>query len=421
MEATKIPESLKLIVNEYGHDPGLNTLILQTAITAFSALAPSARMKDVDGNLVTMDLFLVVIRKAGTGKAVIKLARDLYKDIQHHYYTLYQNELAANKGLKLPPPFPYLPVLASDITKARLIEHFMGQQEQGTPLLLFETELDTLFVSTRSDFGGFKSELRKAYHHEPITSSKKSNNTYYHVTEPKLAIIVSGTPDQAIRFFHHSKDGLYSRFMMHYSLESPEWRTYTDVEKKHKMLDMGKLGFEYYMFFLERNVYVDVSIGYEFANTFGQSQFEKFDEEEVAQITRHVFMFFRILGTLACIRAFDERDVSGTIYANLDDLDIAREMMLESFNASDAFLNLLPGNNAVNLNGELSDDEVFSLLNDEFTTPQVFDKLKTYNAIKSARTAQRLVAKWLEEGLAHKLEKAKYKKGARLLQHPDAE
>jgi hypothetical protein len=57
--------------------------------------------------------------------------------------------------------------------------------------------------------------LRKAFHHEKISISRKTNNEYFEINNPQLAVALSGTPQQVFNIISSAEDGLFSRFLFY--------------------------------------------------------------------------------------------------------------------------------------------------------------------------------------------------------------
>ena len=53
---------------------------------------------------------------------------------------------------------------------------------------------DTLSNVFKQEWGSYSDLLRKAFHHERVSSSRKENNKFTEVINPKLSIALSGTP-----------------------------------------------------------------------------------------------------------------------------------------------------------------------------------------------------------------------------------
>lgn len=74
------------------------------------------------------------------------------------------------------------------------------------------TEMATLTEAIGTDYGRFEDILLKAAHHEEVASSYKVDGLPLVARRPRLALAMSGTPEQFARFFRSLETGLYSRF-----------------------------------------------------------------------------------------------------------------------------------------------------------------------------------------------------------------
>lgn len=98
----------------------------------------------------------------------------------------------------------------SDTTQAALVEMLY---ENPIGCYGYDSEVDTLVQSNgKKDFGGFSDILRKAYHHEMLSRQRKGEGESYNVPQPRLAICLSGTPDQLKKLITSEYNGLFSRF-----------------------------------------------------------------------------------------------------------------------------------------------------------------------------------------------------------------
>ena len=83
--------------------------------------------------------------------------------------------------------------------------------------------------------------MRCAYHHEPISYVRKTNNERIEIEDPFLAILLSGTPLQVPRLFGNTENGLFSRFAFFSFDSDPVWDR--DLHKRSHGLDLK----EYFM------------------------------------------------------------------------------------------------------------------------------------------------------------------------------
>jgi hypothetical protein len=90
--------------------------------------------------------------------------------------------------------------------------------------IICETEADTMSSTKKQDWGDYSSIMRAAFHHEKISVSRKTNNEFIEVNEPRLAITLTGTPAQAPKLIASAEDGLFSRFLFYAYKNEIEWQ-----------------------------------------------------------------------------------------------------------------------------------------------------------------------------------------------------
>lgn len=176
-------------------------------------------------------LFTFIIAPAASGKGVLKNAKrlaDKYhqkilqesKDAQKKYEVelaqLKHLEHSKKKGEPMPekpepPPFKII-IIPADCSKARMVEHLKANDGKG---IICETEADTMSGANKQDWGDYSTILRAAFHHETVSSSRKTNNQYDEINDTCLAVALTGTPSQAPKLIASAEDGLFSRFLFY--------------------------------------------------------------------------------------------------------------------------------------------------------------------------------------------------------------
>lgn len=176
-------------------------------------------------------LYTFIIAPAASGKGVLKNAKRLAD--KYHQQVLcasreaqkkHEAEIAdykelqrtRKKGEPTPekpqePPFKIV-FIPADSSHSRMIEHLQNNGGQG---IICETEADTMSGAKKQDWGDYSPALRAAFHHEKITLTRKTNNEYIEINEPRLAVTLSGTPAQAPKLISSAEDGLFSRFLFY--------------------------------------------------------------------------------------------------------------------------------------------------------------------------------------------------------------
>ena len=197
-----------------------------------------------DQQLVYPNLFTFVIAPPASGKGVLKYSRELGQKIQQEllYSSIekeksYQKELRSykirsrKKNCKTPedPPTPplfkvfYIPANSS---YAKILSHL---HDNGGSGVICETEADTMGNILKQEWGSYSDMLRKAFHHETITSSRKTNNEYLEIPNPRLSVALTGTPSQISGLISSAQDGLFSRFLFYVFKTESVWH---DVSPK---------------------------------------------------------------------------------------------------------------------------------------------------------------------------------------------
>lgn len=190
------------------------------------------------GSIVYPNLFTFVLAPAASGKGALKHAKVLADE--YHKKTLEQskverkkydeelevynnlnkkNKLEPNQELPQEPKFRVVHIPANT-SNAKVIQHLDWNGGKG---IICETEADTLGQTFKNDWGGYSDMLRKAFHHEKISSSRKTDNEFVEVEQPQLSIALSGTPKQVFNIITSAEDGLFSRFLFYVFETNTVW------------------------------------------------------------------------------------------------------------------------------------------------------------------------------------------------------
>ena len=204
-------------------------VFLTGALAILSGCLPNVS-GEYSGSLVYPNLFSFILAPAASGKGVLKFAKVLAN--KYHAKTLdksvqdkkeYDAKIAASKkgakksnptfigGLPKEPKFKvvYIP---ANTSSAKVIQHLEHNDGRG---IMCETEADTLGQTFKNDWGSYSDILRKAFHHETISISRKTDSEFVEVNEPQLAVALSGTPKQVFGIINSAEDGLFSRFIFY--------------------------------------------------------------------------------------------------------------------------------------------------------------------------------------------------------------
>jgi len=227
-------------------------VFLTGALTILSGCLPN--VKGVyDQQTVHPNMFAFIIAPAASGKSALKFAKNLAD--KHHAQTLqasreemkhFESELVEFKNRQRnkkksestdePPEKPQFKVLfiPANASYAKILWHIEQNDGDG---IICETEADTMGNVMKQEWGGYSDMLRKAFHHERLSSSKKTNNEYIEVDVPRISVALSGTPSQVTGLIASSEDGLFSRFIFYAYKVNQLWRDVSPKANKFNLTD----------------------------------------------------------------------------------------------------------------------------------------------------------------------------------------
>ncbi len=309
-----------------------------------------------DQRTVYPNLNCFVIAPAASGKSSFSFAKALGMEYQEKLkktnkieFERYEKELRIfkqkiNKKTEIQedevepikPPFKML-FFPANSSSASLFNLLKDNNEMG---IFFETEADSMGNTLKQDWGGYSDLLRKAFHHETASYSRKGNNELIEINKPRLSTGLTGTPSQVENLIRSAEDGLFSRFIFYTFYSNAMWR---DVSPSDKRPNLTK---HFENLSIEVLSMVDYLEKYptEFDLTTEQwrllnqifsgwlSEVSTFVSIDATSIVKRLgLILFRITMILSCLRKFEKYDTSTKIYCETVDFDAAMLM-------SDVFL-----------------------------------------------------------------------------------
>lgn len=229
----KLPPIIKEAVNS-GRTQQEKEMLLLGSITAFSAVLPM--FYGVYGNKkLSPNLYFYAVGEASSGKGTLEFCRSLVDNIHQDELAVFRRQYAnykeqlnyfmSNKKKEgtTEPEEPKLRMLImpANTTATSLYQHIAANNKG---LIMIDTEGDTMLSAFKSDKGNYSEGLRKAFHNEEISYTRRTDNEYVSSRRPRLSVILSGTPVQAFNLFPSVENGLFSRFMFYHLPLGKEWR-----------------------------------------------------------------------------------------------------------------------------------------------------------------------------------------------------
>ena len=103
-------------------------------------------------------------------------------------------------------------LLPSNISKSQFMLNLEAAEEVG--MVANCSEMDSFSSSLGSDCGKYAAELRMIFHHETVGQNYKIDGRPIVIKKPRLAMCMSGTLLQLVRFVNSKEDGMYSRMAL---------------------------------------------------------------------------------------------------------------------------------------------------------------------------------------------------------------
>ncbi|MFK8008965.1 MAG: DUF3987 domain-containing protein [Saprospiraceae bacterium] len=306
-----------------------------------------------DGRTEFSNLFTFIIAPPANGKGAMKYAAMLGDAFHQKLAEERQESLAQyrvemteyrsavrdfSKGKRNEfPEEPEVPDLKlffipANSSSAMVIKHL--QESDGVGVIC-ETEADTLGNVLKQDWGGFSDLLRKAFHFESISYSRKSNDEYIEIRAPRLSVVLSGTPGQIFKLIPSAEDGLYSRFCFYAFNSGLNWRDVSVTnkqdlkiffeEKSKKVLTMIEFWKAHpAKFSLSKNQWKDLNQHFE-KLLHQTGAFERW--EALSIVKRMALILFRIAMLLTAIRRFENQDWGEELICKEEDYQTAKSLV----------------------------------------------------------------------------------------------
>lgn len=380
------------------------------------------------GNEVFPNLFSFAIAPAASGKGALKFAKMLADEyhsmvlrsskeaeqiynqqVAEHKQKMFgkKNQTAPPEEPPVKPPFRvvYIP---ANTSYAKILWHM--EQNEGTGIIC-ETEADTLGNVFKQEWGSYSDMLRKSFHHERLSSSRKGNNEFTEVNTPSLSIALSGTPNQVTGLIASSEDGLFSRFMFYAFKVEQQWKDVSPNAHSINLTEHFKnLSYKVYsmVLFLQREE-TTVALTTEQWQQLNKTceawllEVTMFTAEEAASIVKRLgLILFRMAMLFTTLRKFENGESATTLECTNEDFSTALQLAGIYLQHSLLMFNNLPKQSeSTHFKAGGNKRQFFEALPEEFTRHQAVDLGKTFDL------ATRTVDDLLRNGLGKLLEKPK--------------
>lgn len=320
------------------------------------------------GRTVFPNLFCFIVAPAASGKGALQSSKEL-ADVYHREVLKnseklkneYDKKLIALKLAKhsdekdktsvvsIPdrPPFKVV-FIPADTSNAKIIQHL---QDNGGTGIICETEADTLGRTLKNDWGSYSDLLRKAFHHEKISVSRKTNNEFLEIDSPRLAVALSGTPNQVLNIISSAYDGLFSRFLFYVFKTNCNWLDPSPFGNQINLTEhFNKLALEVNdMVLFLNNSKTIILLKKEHWDKFNilfakyLHQINTFVSEDAQSVVKRLgIILYRFCMIFSTIRKYKANELTYEIYCRDDDFDNALTLVEIYLQHSIAMFNNLP-------------------------------------------------------------------------------
>ena len=305
--------------------------------------------------------------------------------------------------------------------------------DNGGMSVFFETEADTLTQALQQDYGNYSDGLRKAFHHETICYSRRTEKEYVYVDKPKLAVLLTCTPGQIPLLLPSGnvENGLANRFVYYLMRGFHGWKdpwASQDEGLEDQLYAIGKDYQKLYLQLLKRkNSPLEFTLTQEQRAEFNaffaplyHDQIKLYGESIDAFVFRLGVTTFRLAMVLTVLRCFEHpEDLAAeqkVLVCRNEDFQTAKTIANTLINHTAYVYDNLLEHNAVE-NPQVAamlsqEQQLYAALSDDFTTQDYQTAARSLGIAES--TAERYVGKFctkymvarrVRNGLYNKLRK----------------
>ena len=448
-QATSVSKSEEF--DEVGEMPTFSNLISDT-LPAFFAQIVGLANSDEDADLLLLgslavvsaclpgvhgiygerevfpNLFVFITAQASAGKGRLSLCKHIVQPIHDELKQLYAAELEEYKQKKAeynadkknnePPKEPLIKTLLIPANSSATSVYQILNDNGGVGLM-FETEGDTLANTFKSDHGNFSDGLRKAFHHEMISYSRRKDREFVELTKPCLSTLLSGTPQQILSLIPNAENGLFSRFIFYYMNIRLVWNNVfakTERSLDHYFIEYGNQFYELYRFLKTSQPLcftLTTSQQDRFNDFFAQVQNDYanlFGLDFVASVRRFGLITYRLAMIFSTLRIMETGDIQASLVCSDEDFASAVAMAKILLRHTAKIFGSLPVSDSVVAS---SAPTVIKQVFFEHL-PSEFDR-QTFLAVAqqlqiSVRSAERYIQRYCKDGFLNHLDFGRYAK-----------
>lgn len=410
-----LPGVLKNITDTFSERE--RDIVLLSSLGVLSCCIPNV-YGIYDGDKVYPNLFVLIIAPPASGKGTMNFSKILIRKIHDKIladskrnYLACQDQKKKDKDKNYDEcPQLELKIIPANISTAEMYS-YLNASKNG--VLITESEADTLSNMLKNDWSNYSDLLRKAFHHESVSLSRQIDNRYIEINEPKISLVISGTPDQLQPLIKSKGNGLFSRFLM-YSFDeisgfkdvfAPRSYNYTELFEKAGETIYTLYGKLFQLkdelpFKLTDNQHKRFIKDFRFIH---EDILKNHSHGTIPNLNRHALMMYRLCMILTVLR--NETDITNKAELVCSNRDFLTALKIIKVVLKHAIIN----HNSLN-DGGLSDldEEILFSLNPSFTRKQAIEAGHKLNVPQ--RTIDDKLKQWQVKRAIKKVGQGNYKR-----------
>lgn len=408
-----LPEPLKQLTNLF--EDRERDIVLLSCLGVLSGCLPKV-YGIYGGRKVYSNLYFFIVAPAASGKGAVNYSIGLVKSIHDKIKNESEKEARDCKKNKeidnKDCPKIRFKIIAGNTSSSQIYSS-LANSHYGS--IIVESEADTITGAMKNDWGDFSDVLRKAFHHEKLSITRKKDDLSIEIENPRLSMVLCGTPNQVKPLIQSKENGLFSRFMYFKFENYTSWQNVfenkEDLSQSFEAAGKDLIYPLYGKLFNNPNE-IEFKLSKEHIIHFNKlmdyisnSVHENNPEEFISNVRRHGLILFRIAMTLTVIRNHcnNTLDLSKAIICNEDDYNIAvsltKNLLRHALQIFSEFGDSLLSQ---------QDDELLFSLSETFSRKEAVEKAEKYGIPE--RTMDEKLKQWRKKKAIRKIKHGKYKR-----------
>ncbi|MCX6148681.1 MAG: DUF3987 domain-containing protein [Candidatus Kapabacteria bacterium] len=386
-----LPKYFKDFISNYESDKEKELLII-SLLVALSSVFHKFNIV-YDKKILYLNLYAFIIAEAGSGKSIMLKVKQLIDGYIKQFNVQSKGDYRSF-------------IVPGNISKSALYLSLADNKGCG---LIIESEADVISSSQKTEYGETNDLLRNFFHNERVSVLRKDTSSNVTIENPKLALLISGTPNQVRKLIDTSENGLFSRFFYKIMNSTYEFKDdiFDDIDLIENKINELSEQLLKFMNKIESDKDIRIIMPKELGSRFINHFKLKASEIERAEVKKNIGLVYRLgakyiksMGVLAVARLIFEESIPDKIIISEEDFQIMRIIGDSLESDSDLIFNLYQTNT--------KNQDVFQYLPREFNANHL-KKLSIVIA-KDERTVRRLLDEEIQNGKIIRVKQGEYKK-----------